>query len=408
MTRVFRSRGFRKFKRNRLAVVSLGVIVLYVLVGMYVSLGDFFPGRAGISIQEVEEPIGPPTNLPGSWGDIRPEKRVEVCRFYLDEFKRALRPRSEESRAEALAQIHYATRRPAKKSQEELKAIVERGDEIYDELAESENLDLDPSALPQIARLEDVTRELFEPLSGATKVMDDLRWSMGTDRQGRSLLMRGVYSIKVALAVGFVVAFTSVIVGTLMGAAAAFLGGWTDRLVVWLYSTLSSVPELVLLGVIVYAFTGTRFDQVSSPWLALVPVYVAMCMEFWIGPCRVVRGEVMKIKELEYVQAVKAVGFGKAYILMKHVIPNTAHLMFINFSLLFISAIKYEVVLSFLGLGVKVGPSWGRMIQESAPEVINGFFWQIGVATVLMFVLVLAFNIVADALQDAFDPRHVG
>ena len=106
--------------------------------------------------------------------------------------------------------------------------------------------------------------------------------------------------------------------------------------------------------------------------------------------------------------AATAIGFGRLTILLRHAIPNTVHLMFINFSLLLIGAIKNEVVLSFLGLGVKVGPSWGRMIQESTQQVINGFFWQIGAATAFMFVLVLAFNIVSDALQDAFDPKHVG
>ena len=106
-------------------------------------------------------------------------------------------------------------------------------------------------------------------------------------------------------------------------------------------------------------------------------------------------------------QAAKAIGFSRFTILLRHVLPNTLHLMFINFSLLFIAAIKFEVVLSFLGLGVKAGPSWGRMIGEATQEVINGNFWQIGAATLLMFVLVLAFNILSDALQDAFDPKHV-
>ncbi len=81
--------------------------------------------------------------------------------------------------------------------------------------------------------------------------------------------------------------------------------------------------------------------------------------------------------------------------------------MLINFSLLFIAAIKGEVILTYLGLGIKNGTSWGIMIEQSRPEVINGFFWQIGTATVLMFGLVLAFNILSDALQDAFDPKHV-
>jgi peptide/nickel transport system permease protein len=139
----------------------------------------------------------------------------------------------------------------------------------------------------------------------------------------------------------------------------------------------------------------------------LIPVYAAFCMSFWISPCRVVRGEVMKIKELEYVQAASAIGFPSRRILLKHVVPNTAHLMFINFSLLFIGAIKAEVILSFLGLGVKNEPSWGVMINQAKAEVLNGFFWQIGAATFFMVVLVLAFNVLSDALQDAFDPKHV-
>ncbi|QYU67146.1 ABC transporter permease [Leptolyngbya sp. 15MV] len=177
---------------------------------------------------------------------------------------------------------------------------------------------------------------------------------------------------------------------------------------VWLYSTLSSLPDLVLLGVLVFMFTGSIFDDVTRPYLSLVPIYVAMCLTFWIGPCRVIRGEVLKIKELEYVQAATAIGFGRGYILLRHALPNTLHLMFINFSLLFVAAIKNEVVLSFLGLGVKAGTSWGLMIHESIQQVINGFYWQIGAATVFMFGLVLAFNVVSDALQDAFDPKHVG
>jgi ABC-type dipeptide/oligopeptide/nickel transport system permease subunit len=131
-------------------------------------------------------------------------------------------------------------------------------------------------------------------------------------------------------------------------------------------------------------------------------------MTFWIGPCRVVRGEALRLKELDYVQAAQAVGSGRWRILFRHIIPNTSHLIFVNFSLLFIGAIKSEVILTFLGLGVKNEPSWGVMIDQSKQEVVNDFFWQIGSATGLMFFLVLAFNIFTDALQDALDPRHIG
>ena len=418
------SRGVGKFLRNRLAVAALAVILLYVLVGGWVALGDVAPGRLGISYAEVEQPVWP-TPINGFGFPTTNERRVEAMRIITREVKRAV------NNGEGLADIRYGQLHllpGAAENDVELERIgglIDQAEELYDQLSEFEDLNNpvapaigdgkpNPDAPPvvdaaaTIVKLEDTVRQMFAPLSGWQSLKQSLLLSLGTDRQGRSTFLRSIFSIKVALQVGIVVAIISVLVGTLFGAAAAYFGGWVDHAVVWLYSTLSSMPELILLAVLVYAFSGSVFDKISNPWLALVPVYAAMCMEFWIGPCRVIRGETMKLKELEYVQAATAIGFGRFYILLKHVIPNTVHLMFINFSLLFIAAIKFEVVLSFLGLGVKVGPSWGRMIQESTQEVINGIFWQIGAATAFMFVLVLAFNIVSDALQDAFDPKHVG
>ncbi len=253
--------------------------------------------------------------------------------------------------------------------------------------------------LPQ---LESAVLELMPMPTGLAGLSHDIQMLLGTDRAGRSILMRGLYSAKTAIQVGVVVALAAVLIGTLFGAAAGYFGGWTDQAVIWLYSTLSSLPQLVLLAVLAFMFLGSRFDG------TLIPIYVALTLTFWIGTARVIRGEVLKIKELEYVQAGKAIGFSRFYILLRHIIPNTSHLMFIQFSLLFIGAVKTEVILTFLGLGIKDGASWGKMISDSQPEVINGFFWQIGAATVLMLVLVLAFNVLSDALQDAFDPKHVG
>jgi ABC-type dipeptide/oligopeptide/nickel transport system permease subunit len=258
------------------------------------------------------------------------------------------------------------------------------------------------SITSQLAKVEAAVGELMPIPAGFDGALYRVRIALGTDAQGRSILLRGLYSAKIAVQVGIVVALVSVLFGALVGAAAAYYGGWVDHAVIWLYSSLSSLPQLVLLAVLAFMFLGTDWER------TLVPVYAALCLTFWIGPCRVIRGEVMKIKELEYAQAAKVIGFGRLYILLRHVLPNTAHLMFINFSLLFIGAVKSEVILTFLGLGIKEGSSWGLMISQSAPEVINGIFWQIGAATVLMLVLVLAFNVLSDALQDAFDPKHVG
>jgi peptide/nickel transport system permease protein len=420
--RVRKSRAWGKFFRNRGAVAALGVIAVFFLFGAWVLACDslVMMGRktgwfdasssriiGAFTLDKAESVIGP-LSVPGFFERKTSEERVRSCDFYIKEFRKVLRRGSADDKAAALARLRFGERRAADAPGEEMQERLKAAGDLYAELNQSEDLDRDPSLLPKIAELERTVEALFAPLGGFDRAMYSLRMSLGTDRQGRSIMVRGVYSIKVAIQVGLVVALVSVLLGSIVGASAAFFGGWVDNVVVWLFTTLSSIPELVLLAVLVFMFTGSIFDDVTKPYLSLVPVYAAMCMTFWIGSCRVTRGETMKIKELEYVQAATAIGFGRFYILLKHVIPNTLHLMFINFSLLFIAAIKFEVILSFLNLGVKVGPSWGRMIQESTQEVGNGFFWQIGTATVLMFALVLAFNVVSDALQDAFDPKHVG
>lgn len=223
---------------------------------------------------------------------------------------------------------------------------------------------------------------------------------LGTDRQGRSIIARAIYSAKIAFSVGLVSATIGVVVGGILGGIAGFFGRRIDELIVWLYSTVQSIPYLLLLIAITYAM-GNVLGK------GLFTVYVAFGATFWVGPCRIIRGEVLKLREAEYVQAARAMGYGSFRILMRHVMPNTLHLLLVNFALLFIGAIKAEVILSYLGLGVQGQPSWGIMINQSRAELINGFYWQIGAATMAMFGLVLAFNIFADALQDALDPKSL-
>ena len=274
-----------------------------------------------------------------------------------------------------------------------------------DEAAGVAAKEIQGGAMEYVAKAELVIDRLYPEPKGFAGLAFKSRQMLGTDRQGRSILLRTLYSSKIAIQVGVVVGFTAVFFGSILGAAAAFFGGWVDHLVAWLYSTFSSIPQLVLLAVLSFMF----LSDALAGFRGLPSLYFAFAMTYWIGPCRVIRGEALKIKELEYVQAATAIGFGRFYILIRHILPNTLHLMFINFSLLFIGAIKGEVILTFLGLGLPLGSgaSWGIMISQAKAEVVQGFFWQIGAATFFMFVLVLAFNILSDALQDAFDPKHV-
>lgn len=241
--------------------------------------------------------------------------------------------------------------------------------------------------------------DAFEERVGAkylTPSTDSWKHWLGTDRQGRSIFARMLYSAKIAIGVGLVSAIVGSVVGTILGSIAGYFGKRVDDLIVWLYSTVQSIPYLLLLIMLTY-IAGK----------GILGLYIAFCGTSWVGPCRMVRGEVIKLREAEYIQSAKAMGYGDWRIIFRHIIPNTMHIVLVYFALLFVAAIKSEVIISFLGLGVQGEPSWGIMIKQSQAELINGFYWQIGAATFAMFVLVLSFNIFADALQDALDPKSL-
>jgi peptide/nickel transport system permease protein len=354
----------------------------------------------GITRDTCDTVVGP-NKLPGFFRPETPERRYQnATKKFLSKVNRAL---AAEDVDVALKEVELGPFRVAEKSPAELKSVISQINAIADDLDQSPNLDDDPSLLPQLAELESVESQLKAPLGAWERFVYNAAICLGTDAQGRSIFFRGIYSIKIAIQIGLVTALFSVALGAFLGAAAGYFGGWVDHAVVWVYTTFSSIPNLVLLVVLAYAFTNSAVKD------TLLPVYIAFGATFWIGTCRVIRGETLKLKEMEYVHAAQTAGFGPMHILLRHIIPNTAHLMLINFSLLLIAAIKSEVILSFLGFGVKNQPSWGIMIRDAGNngDVIKGFFWEIGFATALMFVLVLAFNILSDALQDAFDPKHV-
>lgn len=439
----------RKFRRNRIAIVALGVILVYFITALLVILPvGVFSG----DMTEVSQRVAG-SSLPGLGVAASRSIRVEQVDFFLSSIEKVL---GASDPAGAVAALHFAERRPADWpverfeeelevawelfddydiAQEEYDDLVIEADQLEDELAELTAPGAEPQPAERIAELEAELAALAPDVDAAEQTLDErlaaleaqveqmipapegfagaryqLRLLGGTDRQGRSLLLRAIHSVKTAVQIGVITALLSVIIGTILGAAAGFFGGIVDHFVVWLYSTISAIPYIVWLVVI--AFVVREIDWVvpltggKQIGQTLVPVYLAFCMTFWVGPCRVVRGEAMKIKSLDYVQSAISIGAGPTRLLMRHVLPNTAYLMFINFSLLFVGAIKGEVILSYLGLGVQGQPSWGIMIRDSADEVVRGFFWQIGIATAFMFVLVLAFNILSDALQDALDPKH--
>lgn len=219
----------------------------------------------------------------------------------------------------------------------------------------------------------------------------------GTDIFGRSVLLKTIKATETAVVIGIVVSIISIVIGTTLGMLAGYFGGLIDELIVWFYTTFSSIPSIMLLVAIAFILgKGT------------MTVFLSLGLTSWVGLCRIVRAEVMKHKEREYVHAANAIGATHSQKLWKHILPNISHLLIINFTQTFDSAVKAEVVLSFLGLGVVGRPSWGTMIDDSKLELARGVWWQLAAATFAMFFIVLAFNVLGDALRDALDPKLKG
>lgn len=223
---------------------------------------------------------------------------------------------------------------------------------------------------------------------------ENWRLWFGTDIFGRSVLLKTIYGAYVSMTVGLLSALISVPVGVALGAAAGYFGGWVDDIITWFYTTISNIPNILLL--------------LALPLIlgkGLFAIVIALGVTSWVGTCRLIRGEFLKHKEREYVQAARSLGAGNSRRIFIHILPNVFHLVIINSSFLFVGAIKVEVILSYLGLGVQGIPSWGTMIDEAKLELARGVWWQLGSASLAMLVVVLALNVLGDALRDALDPK---
>jgi ABC-type dipeptide/oligopeptide/nickel transport system permease subunit len=219
----------------------------------------------------------------------------------------------------------------------------------------------------------------------------------GTDIFGRDVFTKVIHGTKIAMSVGLMTALIAIPIGVTLGALAGYYGGWVDDFITWLYTTFSSIPNIMLLISITMILGKGIFS-----------VYIALGATSWVTLCRLIRGEVIKHKEREYVQAAGAIGGSHFRKLFIHILPNVSHIIIINTSLQFQFAIKSEVILSYLGLGVQGEPSWGTMIDDAKLELTRGIWWQLAGATFAMFLVVLAFNLLGDALRDSLDPKLKG
>lgn len=326
----------RQIRRNRLALVCLGILILYVLIGVLDSISwrDAVVGKDGtLTRNEGGKVVYKPRGL-----------------SLLDRLCTPLREKTEKTYSAPFATHLYAK-----------------------------------STSPETGRRE------YPPLNHPQS-----HW-LGTDKVGNDVLYRALKGIRTGLIIGGFTTLIAVPFAILFGVAAGYFGGWIDDGVQYLYTTLASIPSILLIVAFMLLFGQGLFN------LCLI-----MGISSWTGLCRILRGETLKLRELEYVQAAEAFGVNRATILLKHLIPNLMHIVLISSILRFSGLVLTEALLSYLQIGVEpTTGSWGNMINTARLELAREpiVWWNLAAAFTFMFGLVLPANLFGDAVRDALDPR---
>ena len=216
---------------------------------------------------------------------------------------------------------------------------------------------------------------------------------LGSDNLGRDVFQRLVQGTRIAFHVGIMTSLIAIPLGVLLGCLGGYLGGAVDSFVSWLCATVASMPGLLfILAIAMVAGQG------------LLGIYLGIGLTTWVSVCRNIRGEVMKHRNRTYVQAAHVLGYSRFRIMFRHILPNVMHIVLIAFSIRFPASISTEVFISFLGIGVHDDPSWGIMINNARLRLWQGVWWEMTFVTLAIFLLVLVFNHLADALRDLLDP----
>jgi peptide/nickel transport system permease protein len=223
----------------------------------------------------------------------------------------------------------------------------------------------------------------------------------GGDKWGRDVLQKAIKGAEVSIFVGLVAALLATTIGTMLGAAAGYWGGWVNDLLEWVYNIFTSIPYILLI--LAFAAVATATGKFGK---GILPIVLILSLTGWTGIYRLIRAEYIKHSNREYVKAAQAIGATNWSRMFVHILPNVSHVALVQLSQHTVQFIKAEVILSFLGFGVPVDMvSWGTMLAEAQNELVIGKWWQLFAAGASMAVLVTAFSLFTDSLRDALDPK---
>lgn len=352
--------AWRRLLKNRGAVFGLFIISLTIIVALSAYFID--PDGSPSANRMIVEIEGKPPGFTQTFLQLPKEKNISIPGF----FSRLIY-----GREDAYNFIPVTSYRVS-------------GDTVYIDKYVDEGI-TETIASPKNALAADI------PANFVTQ-----RFPLGTDKYGRDILSRLLLGSRISLSVGLIAVVISLTLGILLGAVAGYFGGWPDDAIMWLINVIWSIPTLLLVFAITLVL-GKGFWQ----------VFAAVGLTMWVSVARIVRGQVLSVKELEYVEAARALGYSNARTIFRHILPNIMGPVLVIAASNFASAIVIEAGLSFLGVGVQPPqPSWGLMIKENYNFIITHNPVLALAPGFAIMLLVLAFNLLGNGLRDAMNVRE--
>jgi peptide/nickel transport system permease protein len=356
---------WRRLKRNKGALIGIAIIVLAILVAVFAYL--LAPDGSPNANRMIVEIGGQQPGYTQLFLQLPRERKTKPTPFFERLFYGA---------EDKYQYIPIQSYQPTKDS-----LIIQK----Y----------IDEGLYERVALPLSQTRWQEGPASGAYKVTTK-KFRLGTDKYGRDILSRLLVGVRVSLGVGLVTVLISLSIGVMLGALAGYFRGRTDDAIMWFINVIWSIPTLLLVFAITLVL-GKGFWQ----------VFIAIGLTMWVSVARIIRGQVLSVRELEYVEAAKALGFSHTRIILRHVLPNVMGPVMVVAASNFASAIVIEAGLSFLGVGVQPPqPSWGLMIKENYNFIITHNPMLALAPGFAIMLLVLAFNMLGNGLRDALQVKE--
>jgi peptide/nickel transport system permease protein len=378
-------RTWKSFKRNKIAIAGLVFIVLSVFIAIlgYLVMPDSTPLANNMTIQlSLKKPGAAFTML-----RIRKSEPVDTVNIFTKmlfgqpSFFKDVPIKSYHFAMDSIYVAEYIgdEDKPEKKAYSVVEVIT--GKKLPDLVKKH------PAFGPKLVNAKDLEEKIV-----SEQIIKRTFW-LGTDTYGRDLLSRLILGARVSLAVGFMSVIISLLLGITVGAVAGYFGGWIDVSLSWLMNILWALPALLLVIAISFALGKGLWE-----------VFIAVGLSMWVEVGRLVRGQVLSLKQVEFIEAARSMGFNNVRIIRRHILPNIIGPILVLASSNFASAILLEAGLSFLGFGAQPPmPTWGSMIKEHYGYIIMNSAYLAILPGLAIMLMVYAFNLVTVGLRDAFD-----